>query len=82
MQEGDAGTAPGLQRHHCIYAELHQEKRVSSSFKEAWSQQGKNMTVFFMDSCQCVCRVLTHIETLLTSISISTGIFASLHCKC
>lgn len=83
LEERNAVTALLVCRaHHCIYAELHWEKKVSNNFKEAWSQQGMNMAVLFLDSCQCISRMLMHRETLLTSISMSTGIFAPLHCKC
>lgn len=58
------------------------ERKWSQAASAAWSQEGMSMTVLFMDSCQCACRVLIHTETLLTSISMSTGLFASLQCKC
>lgn len=67
---------------HCIYAEMHWEKKVSNNFKEAWSQQGMNVAALFLNSCQCISRLLIHRETLLTSISKSIGIFAPLYCKC
>lgn len=72
LQNCNAGTGPLVCKgHHCIYAELHQEKKVSSSFKKHGHSKAWTWLSFLWIPVR-MSAGCWHTETLLTSISMST----------